>query len=544
MKNKKIIFIAFCLVLSLLLCACGEQPTATTDAGGNSEYNENNATKITFSGNSASAKGLGASISGADVRIGSQGTYILSGNSSNGSVIVDASKAEVQLVLDNLTLTNTDGPAILIKNAKKVIFTLADGSNNVLTDGNFYELKEINSIVDGAIFAKSDLVFNGTGALTVNGNNAHGIVGKDGLTIESGNINVNSTGAAICGKDYIEIVNANININAGTDGLRSDNVTEANKGYITIQSGSFNIVSGNDAIQAHNVAKIEGGSFDITTTSTDSLASAKGIKGTSGVEILGGSFVINSIDDGVHSDVNVLIGGGDLFVSSNDDGIHANKELSVTGGNITVNQSYEGLEAAFISISGGKIKVNSVDDGMNSAGGNDQSAGGDSFDGGKSGISITGGYTIINSGADGIDVVGAFSMSDGVLIVEGPSKEKSGAFDFGSTSLITGGVVIGLGFSATPETFEQASQGVALMENNGEYVANEVISICDEKGDVLVAFTPTKSFNGMIISTPELNTSKTFTVYKNASVSELDENGFACNTTQTGGEAVGPVIFQ
>ncbi len=536
MKFRNLLFIAVCLILSLLLCSCGEKPVANE--------NYDNATQITFSENSASAKGFGASVLGADVRITAQGTYVLSGSTSDGSIIIDASKAEITLILKELDLTNTEGPAIYIKNAKKVTFTLADGTNNVLTDGNFYEIVDITSKVDGAIFAKSNIVFNGDGTLTVNGNNAHGIVSKDGLKIESGKINVNSKSAAICGKDYIEIANANININAGTDGLRSDNITDVTKGYITVQSGTLNITSGNDAIQAHKKVTIEGGTFNIKTTSTDPLGSSKGIKSTKGIEILGGSFTINSIDDSVHSDMNVLIAGGDFSISSGDDGIHANNELSITGGNINIKNSYEGIEATSIKIGGGNIVINATDDGMNSAGGNDQSAGGDSFVEGNGGIEITDGYIVIHSGADGIDVVGPFSMSGGVLFVDGPSKEKSGALDFGSDSLITGGIVVALGFSETPETFERASQGISLIQNNGEYVAGDVISVCDKNGNVLFAFASEKTFNGMLLSAVEFQPGNSVTIYKNANVSGLDENGFAYNTTQTGGQIVTTITFQ
>ena len=537
MKINKILFIAICLVISLLFCACVEKTTEITSDNGN-------ATNITFSGNSASAKGYGASINGSDVRITAQGTYVLSGSTSNGSVVIDASKAEITLILNGLDLTNTEGPAIYIKNAKRVTFTIANGTSNVLSDGDFYEIIDITTAVDGAIFAKSDIVFNGGGTLTVNGNNAHGIVGKDGLTIESGNINVNSKSAAICGKDYINILNANININAGTDGLRSDNITEVGKGYISIENGIFNITSENDAIQAHKMVTINGGSFNIKTTSTDPIASSKGIKGTNGVEIYGGNIVIDSIDDGVHSDVNVLISGGEMFISSSDDGIHANNELSIVSGNVNIEKSYEGLEANKIKIEGGNIIINASDDGMNSAGGNDQSAGGDSFTESTGGISITNGYVVIHSGADGIDVVGPFSMSGGTLFVDGPSKEKSGALDFGSDSLITGGIVVALGFSNEPETFDRASQGIYLIENKGEFAAGDVISVCDENGLVIFSFTSERAFNGMLISAPEFVDGNLFTIYKNADVQGMDENGFANYTTQTGGDVVTTITFQ
>lgn len=552
MKNRKLFFVAICLVLSILLCACTDQPKQPqTQNGGeisfddaNPSYDEKNATKIEFSGGSASVKGVGASASGADVRIGASGTYILSGSTTNGSITIDASKLEIKLVLKGVSISNSDGPAVLVKNAKKVIFTIVEGTENLLSDGSSYEIKEVNSIVDGAIFAKSDLVFNGAGKLTVKGNNAHGIVGKDGLTISGGNINVSSKNAAICGKDYIKIANANLTINAGTDGLKSDNISEANKGYITIQSGTFDITAGNDAIQSFGVTKIESGSFNIKTTLTDPLASAKGIKGTNGIEILGGTFVIDTVDDSIHSDVNVLISGGDFAISSGDDGIHANEELAISGGNISVNNSYEGLEATTVKISGGNVKINASDDGINSAGGNDQSAGGDSFSESNGGIYISGGYTTVVSGADGIDVVGAFNMSGGVLLIDGPSSAKSGALDFGTTSRITGGIIVALGFSNNPETFVEASQGIAMIENDGDYSSGDVISICDKDGKVILAFTSARDFNGMLISAPAFRPGNTFEIYKNATVFGLDENGFASDTTQNGGEVVDSLIFE
>ena len=535
MKNRNLLIIVFCLLISVLLCACNPNGSETNQDGKNS-------TKIIFSDNGASVKGIGASAQGTDVRIGAAGTYTLSGSTSDGSVIIDAGKAEIVIVLDSVLLTNTDGPAIFVKNAKKVTFELPEGSNSILTDGNSYEIKEINTMVDGTIFAKSDLVFSGVGTLTVNGNNAHGIVAKDGLKISDSNINVVSKSAGVCGKDYIEIENANLNINSGTDGLRSDNVFDFNKGYIAIKSGSFNITSGGDAIQASDWVRIEGGNFNIKTTLIDPMLSMKGIKGTEGIEISGGNFVVDSIDDGLHSDADVMILGGDISVSSGDDGVHANDKLTISGGNLTISKSYEGLEATVIEIIDGRIEIVSTDDGINSAGGNDQSAGSDSFDGANGSFSIKGGYTVINSGADGIDVIGSFDMSDGVLVVNGPSKAKSGAIDFGSTSSITGGVVVALGLSNTAKNFSNATQGTVLLKN-GSYDANAVYSICDENGNVIIAFTSTKGFNGMLVSAPELKQGNTYTVYINASVVGLDQNGFAHNTTQTDGEALTSVTF-
>ena len=564
MKIKKILLITVFLILcSFLLCACPEKNVNTSntkpniedvlgnidtdikDNDVNADYNENNATKITFSGNSANVKGIGASASGADVRIGAQGTYILSGNASDGSVIIDAGSNEINIVLNGLSLTNSDGPAILVKNAKKVTFTLAEGTNNTLSDGASYVLYEGNATVDGTIFAKAELVFNGVGTLTVNGNNAHGVVSKDGLTIVAVNINVNSKGTGICGKDYLKIADANITINAGTDGLKSDNMEDADMGYIYIQSGTFNITSANDAIQAYDVVSIEGGSFNIKTTSTLPTDSAKGVKGVAGVAISGGSFVVESIDDGVHSDGDVYILGGDISILSGDDGIHANDTLNISDGNIDIKKSYEGLEATDIIISGGYIDINSTDDGMNASGGNDivTGSGGDMFESTSGSISISGGYTIIHNEGDGIDANGAFTVSGGIVLVDGPSHGGNGSFDYASTAKITGGIVITLGVRDMAQNFSEATQGSILVSSGGSFAAGTLMSLCDEDGNVILAFRSTKAFSGALFSAPELEKGKTYTFYRNATVEGLDENGFAHNTTQTGGEECGTVTL-
>ena len=66
----------------------------------------------------------------------------------------------------------------------------------------------------------------------------------------------------------------------------------------------------------------------------------------------------------------------------------------------------------------------------------------------------------------------------------------------------------------------------------------------NEGGNVIIAFTSTKEFNGMLISAPEFNVGATYTVYKGASVWGLDKNGFAHNTTQNGGEKCERISFE
>jgi len=101
-----------------------------------SQYDENSAVKIAYNNNIATVSGKGASAKGTNVSVTAEGTYILSGKSNDGSLTVEAdSNDKIQLVFKNFSLTNKDGVAIYIKSADKVFITLADGTENNLSDG-------------------------------------------------------------------------------------------------------------------------------------------------------------------------------------------------------------------------------------------------------------------------------------------------------------------------------------------------------------------------------------------------------------------------
>ena len=566
-KGIKSIAIVLILSISLLLFASCDKPldsnkvttpdnldkidTEIAPEDSNSNYNEGDATNIVFASSSITVNGSGAKVQGNEVIVNSEGVFAIHGSSSNGSIIVDAGKGkEVQLVLCGVDLTNPNGCVVRVISGKKVTITIKEGTQNTLSDGSSYNIVDENSTVDGAIFSKTDLVINGSGILSLKGNNAHGIVSKDTLTIAGGVLDITSKSAGLCGKDALKISGAKIKINSGSDALRSDNDTDASLGYIFIKDGEFDLVSKNDGIQAYNIVSIEGGTFNIKTTSTLSTESSKAIKGGTTINITGGEFSINSKDDAIHSNGVITISGGNFTINSADDGIHADETLTINSGNIVITNSYEGLEATHIVINGGYVDVTSSDDGMNASGGNDANTGVggrpgmDMFESTNGSIIISGGYVILHIEGDGVDANGSIEISGGVVLVDGPSRGGNGSLDYASTAKITGGVVVTLGTSDMAQNFTEATQGSVLAKlNSGTYSAGTVMSICDENGNVILAFTSTKSFSCLLFSAPELKQGKTYTFYKNATVNDLDKNGFAHNTTQTGGESCGSVTL-
>ena len=271
-------------------------------------------------------------LSGEDnLTINKAGTYILSGE-LNGSVIVD-SQGDVKLVLDGANINATNFAAIYIKSANMCTISLADGSDNYLSDGETYTQIDDNN-VDAVIYSKDDLVLTGSGSLTIDGNYKHGIVSKDDLTIESGiyNVTVNSTG--VVGKDHLTINGGTINVTSGKDSLKSNNDENEDLGIITINGGDININSGDDAITAYTSLIINDGNININK-SYEGLESAK-------ITINGGNITIISSDDGINaaSKTNgyslLRINGGNIYINAEGDGIDSNGDIQIEGGNITV----------------------------------------------------------------------------------------------------------------------------------------------------------------------------------------------------------------
>lgn len=561
MMKKYIALLLAAVLVCLAFCACvddddkndnggtpsadveeelGKMDTEFSSSELDPDYDSETAVKISFSNSGVSVDGEGVSVDGTHVTVNSKGTYVLSGACDNGSLTVDCGKGnKVRLVLSGLDLSSEDSPAIYVRSGKKITVTLAEGTENSLSDGESYSALDEDDNADATVFSKSDLVINGTGSLSVVGNYAHGIVSKDTLTFTGGKISVDAKKVGISGKDCLRITEASITVKAGSDALRTGKSSDAEDGYFYMKDGSLTLDAHCDGIQAVGALSIEGGSLDIKTSATDSDTSAKGIKSDTCIKISGGEFNIDSTDDAVHSNGDILITGGDFIISTGDDGVHSDTTLEISGGNIKIKKSYEGLEATEINISGGNIDITSSDDGINAAGGNDGNSGVggrpgmDHFMGSNSTgtLKISGGYIIMHVEGDGLDSNGTLEVSGGVILIDGPSRGGNGSVDYDVSGKITGGVVVALGTSDMAENFSEATQGSALVGFGGYKSAGTVMSICDGDGNVILAFTATKSFSCALFSAPEMKKDGSYTVCMGGTVKGLDENGFAHNTT-------------
>ena len=196
-------------------------------------YDAETAVWITLSDDAITVSGAGAAAADGVLNITQAGTYLLSGTMQDGRIVVEAGKNDVvRLVFDGVSIRCADCAPLLIRQAGQVILTLADQSDNTLSDDGAYVPEEADANVDGVIFSRSDLVLNGTGTLTIAANQKHGVVSKDHLIITGGTYHVTANGHAFSGKDSVRIADGTFFLNTQTDAIQSDNAEDAALGYI------------------------------------------------------------------------------------------------------------------------------------------------------------------------------------------------------------------------------------------------------------------------------------------------------------------------
>ena len=183
-----------------------------TDRDSKIEYDTSKAVTIKLNGTTATASSNSVKISGSTVTITEEATYVISGTLSDGMIVVNASEtAKLQLVFSGINITKSTSAALYIIEADKVFVTLADGTENTLANGGTFTAIDDNYI-DGAVYSKQDLTFNGTGSLTVTSPAGHGIVCKDDLVFTGGSYTVNSASHGLDANDSVRIANASFEI--------------------------------------------------------------------------------------------------------------------------------------------------------------------------------------------------------------------------------------------------------------------------------------------------------------------------------------------
>lgn len=538
-------------------------------------------TVINLTGDSATINGAGAKAEGSKITITKEGIYLIKGTLNDGQIIVDADGEKVQLVLENAVINCSNSSAIYAPHAKKTFITLADGTKNVLSDGTDYIFTDTEkNEPDAVIFSKDSLTINGTGELEITGNYNDGIHSKDDIVITGGKITVNAVGNAIKGKDYVAIADGELNLIAGQDGIKSTNTDDTSLGFVYVEGGVLNITADGDGIQAETVFTATDGIFNITSgggssastkkhddtfggfggddaftfgggfhkdkmpkdfenfempenpeqlaltaESDDTSVSTKGIKTSAGITITGGTFNINSADDAVHSNADVTISGGTLDIETGNKGIHADATASINSGSVNIANSYEGIEADVINMTGGAVEIVSSDDGFNASDGETNQSGMGTYTD-TTMVNISGGTVYVNASGDGLDSNGDINITGGTVIIDGCENSGNGALDSNGEIVVTGGTLVAVGMSGMAESpSEDSTQNAVSATFDNTLKCGTLVTLLDSSGNEIISFKPAKSFDNIVISTPDIKTGTAYTFYTGGTSSKSEAHG-------------------
>jgi len=347
-KGKAVVAVGLAALLSVgLFAGCsdsGKEEEATPSASATAlatpapttEAPETSAapaeTTIEMSDNGATVTGEGAVAEGNDVTITGGGEYIVTGDTTNGSIIANAPGEDVTITLNGANIANPDGPAILVEDAGNAEVIVADGTENTLQDSAVQDETQpeasasdaaeedlttaeagetesasaetaesedaaaasaepeesaaaseessdadtaepsaessesaaasddaeasaspeaAESEYDAVLYGAVSYTVSGSGALTVNGTVAQGIVGEMDITIDGPTLNVTAVGDGINAAGALEISSGTVLANSSNEAEANSGVNAASdimvSGGILFSSGAVNPVLAADA---------------------------------------------------------------------------------------------------------------------------------------------------------------------------------------------------------------------------------------------------------------------------------------------------------
>ncbi len=280
-------------------------------------------------------------ISGGHVSVANANTTdeyvtVLSGSCSDGSLTYTGSY-KTTLRLNGLTLTNPNGGCIDIEDGKRVSLEIADGTDNVLIDGEGSQ--------KAALYCKGHLEVSGGGTLHVTGNMKHAIRSKEYMELKktTGLIHIPSAaGDGIHAGQYFEMKGGTVTMDGVTgDGIQAEALLEGddNDGQLMVKGGTLNItLTGSDAsaLKSDSLMTISGGDVTILSIGDD----IKALKSKSDILITDGVLTITQSGNYLISEMTV--DGETTYDPSFTTAIKSDGNTKITGGEITINNTAAG----------------------------------------------------------------------------------------------------------------------------------------------------------------------------------------------------------
>lgn len=470
--------------------------------------------------------------------------YELTGVSSNGSFKVYGAKKQA-IVLNGVGLTNPDGAALNNQNKKRT-FIVVKGVNFLSDSASAAYAQEGEEDLKAVLFSEAQLIFSGSGQLTVNALNRQGksaVATDDYIRVmNSPTLKVNAgsgAGHGFKGKDYVQLTSGTLVVSTAGDmkkGITTDD-------YVLVEGGTHSVsvtggvawddedaeYSGTAGVKADHYFAMTGGSLTIRNS------------GNGGKGINAGSY---DFDAENHTLADSYISGGTLDISVSGSEQNDVSAKGVKIGWVTKEGSGDRAKvtgnAGNLLVSGGTIIVNSDH-------GEGLEVKGDlRFDGGQTYVSST--------GDDAVNCQGELTVNDGFLYAY---SSQNDAMDSNGDTYLNGGYVMAVCTKGTPEVAIDANteDGYKLYINSGATVvaygglergysaAQGVYSMTGTAGSwnalygggkFIAAFKAPAGISTFIVSAPSLSSG-----YKDVSLSgDVKCNGIWAPDGISGGSAV------
>lgn len=342
-----------------------------------------------------------------------------------------------------------------------------------------------------------------TDAETQKSQSSKGIKADEDIYINGGNIIVNSTDHSVHSGDIIEVNDGNIEINSSSGKAFSAH------GNLTINSGDINIIYATEGIESKAILTINGG--NIYANVIDDGLNAGGTNSNQGGFgpgtdiIMSQERLISTIaqiiirENNRNNQVNLMKPSGDI------------NNQNTQAGNISQDEQMANKPGRPENSSNAQIPDRDFDGGFGM---------GNVAENGHN-IVINNGYIVISSKGDGIDSNGRLEINGGTILINGPSTGGDTALDSDGKMLINGGVVVGVSSIQMLEVpSDESAQNIIIATLDSSVDAGTIINVEDEDGNSILTFKAEKVFQGLIFSSDNIKTGKSYTVSTGGTVSD------------------------
>ena len=470
--------------------------------------------------------------------------YELKGTTTNGFFKVYGAKKQA-IVLNGVSITNPNGAALNNQNKKRT-FIVVKGTNTLSDSASATYTKEGEEDQKSVLFSEAQLIFSGSGLLTVNALNAQdksGIASDDYIRLmDSPTIKINagkSAGHGCKGKDYVQLSNGALVVSTAAamkKGISTDDylLVEGGTHIVTVTGGvayddEDGEYSGSAGVKADNYFAMTGGSLTIKNT------------GNGGKGISAGSY---DFDEENHTLSDSYISGGTLSITTTG---REENDVSAKGikiGWVTKQGSGDRAKvtgyAGKLLISGGSIFVSSTNgEGLEV----------------KGDLTFDGGETYVTSASDdAINCQGDLTVNKGFVYAFSSGND---ATDSNGNTILNGGYLMAICTKGAPEVAIDANteeskklyinSGATVVAygglENGYAASQTVYSMSGTAGawnalyngkTFIAAFKAPSNISNVIVTAPSLSSG-----YKSVSVSgEGKCNGVWATDGISGGTSV------